>query len=246
MEFLRQSRLVARNLAFELSRQSSDRDTKRLLVDKLASQGVNVILDVGANSGQYSANLRKAGFAGRIVSFEPLSQPFARLEKRASQDPLWDCHQYALGDDDGRITVNVAGNAGESSSVLPMLKRHQDAYPPANYVDTEEVPIRRLDSVVPEILRSDENLFLKIDVQGYERQVLAGSESTVRERCIGVQLELSFFPLYEGGMLIREALDLVESMGFTLIALLPCFMDPRNGQMLQADGIFLRQDTGLR
>ena len=65
--------------------------------------------------------------------------------------------------------------------------------------------------------------FLKIDVQGFEKQVLAGSKSTVKDRCVGMQLELSFLPLYEGGMLIREALDLVYSMGFTLTGLLPMF-----------------------
>ncbi|REO49609.1 FkbM family methyltransferase, partial [Mycobacterium tuberculosis] len=80
----------------------------------------------------------------------------------------------------------------------------------------------------------------KIDVQGFEKQVIAGGDSTVHDRCVGMQLELSFQPLYEGGMLIREALDLVDSLGFTLSGLQPGFTDPRNGRMLQADGIFFR------
>ena len=123
-----------------------------------------------------------------------------------------------------------------------MLKSHQDAYPPANYIGTEEVSIRRLDSVAPEFLRPTEVTFLKIDVQGFEKQVIAGGKSTVNDRCIGMQLELSFLPLYEGGMLIREALELVDSLGFTLTGLLPGFTDARNGRMLQADGIFFRED----
>ena len=138
--------------------------------------------------------------------------------------------------------MNVAGNAGQSSSVLPMLKSHQDAFPLANYIGTEEVPIYRIDSVAPEIVHPTDVTFLKIDVQGFEKQVLAGSESTVNDRCVGMQLELSFLPLYEGGMLIREALDLVNSLGFMLTGLLPSFTDPRNGRMLQADGIFFRDD----
>jgi hypothetical protein len=121
-----------------------------------------------------------------------------------------------------------------------MLQRHQDAYPPANYVDTEEVLIRRLDTIAPEIIGPSDVSFLKIDVQGFEKQVLAGGESTVKDRCVGVQLELSFVPLYEGAMLIPEAVDLMYSQGFRLTGMLPCFTDPRNGQMLHADGIFLR------
>lgn len=210
-------------------------------MQQLESHKVNVILDIGANSGQYTTGLRKAGFRGRIISFEPLSQPFSLLESKASKDPLWDCRRCALGDVDGTISVNVAGNAGQSSSVLPMLNSHQEAYPPANYVGTEEVEIRRLDSVAPELLGPTDITFLKIDVQGFEKQVLAGGESTVNDRCVGMQLELSFLPLYEGGMLIPEALDLVYSLGFTLTGVLPCFTDPRDGRMLQADGVFFRE-----
>lgn len=179
-------------------------------------------------------------FAGRIVSFEPLPGPFAVLQRSASTDPLWECRRCALGDVDGTISINVAGNEGASSSVLPMLKRHQDAFPPANYVGAQRVPIHRLDSVAADVLRPNDIAFLKIDVQGFEKQVIAGGDSTVHDRCVGMQLELSFQPLYEGGMLIREALDLVDSLGFTLSGLQPGFTDPRNGRMLQADGIFFR------
>jgi FkbM family methyltransferase len=242
VHLLDRARLIARGAALEVSRDYSERYWKRQFVKQLESRDVDVVFDIGANSGQYATGLRSAGFKGRIVSFEPLSGPFDNLEKKASKDPLWDCRQYALGDVDGTISINVAGNAGESSSALPMLQKHQDAYPPANYIGTEDVPIRRLDIVAPEILRTTDVTFLKIDVQGFEKQVLAGSKATVNDGCVGMQLELSFLPLYEGGMLIREALDLVYSLGFTLTGLLPCFIDPRNGQMLQADGIFFRED----
>jgi FkbM family methyltransferase len=240
VQLLHQVRFIARSVPSEVLRYFSERDWKRRFVKQLESHRVNVIFDVGANSGQYTAGLRKAGYKGRIISFEPLSQPFSALKRKASGDPLWECRKYGLGEVDGKISINVAGNAGQSSSVLPMLKRHQDAYPPANYIGTEDVPIYRLDSVTPEILQPTDVGFLKIDVQGFEKQVLAGSKSTLN-RCIGMQLELSFLPLYEGSMLIPEALDLAYSLGFTLTGLLPCFTDPRNGQMLQADGIFFRE-----
>ncbi len=96
--------------------------------------------------------------------------------------------------------------------------------------------------MAPEIPRPTDATFLKIDVQGFEKQVIAGSQSTLNDGCVGMQLELSIVPLYEGGMLIREALDLAYSMGFTLTGLLPGFTDVRDGQLLQADGIFFRED----
>ncbi|OBI13337.1 FkbM family methyltransferase [Mycobacterium sp. E2497] len=242
MDLFRRARLIARGATLQLARYYSDREWKRHFVSQLESRQVDAVFDIGANSGQYAAGLRKSGFKGRIISFEPLSEPFSRLEKNTLKDPLWDCQRCAIGDIDGSISINIAGNDGESSSVLPMLKSHQDAYPPANYVGTEDVPIKRLDTVASQILMPTDTIFLKIDVQGFEKHVLAGGTSTVNDRCVGMQLELSFLPLYEGGMLIPEALDLIYSLGFKLTGLLPCFIDPRNGEMLQADGIFFRKN----
>lgn len=242
MNLSHRARNILRRTGIELSRYDPALDWHRNFMNQLSSSRVNVILDVGANSGQYAARLRAAGFEGRIVSFEPLAGPFSELEAKASRDPLWDCRRCALGDSDGTISINVAGNSGESSSVLPMLKTHQEAFPPANYVGAEEVPIRRLDSIAAEILGPTDIAFLKIDVQGFEKQVLTGASSTVNRSCVGMQLELSFLPLYEGGMLIREALDIAYSLGFTLTGLSPCFTDLRNGRTLQADGIFFRAE----
>ena len=80
--------------------------------------------------------------------------------------------------------------------------------------------------------------------QGFEKQVLAGGESTLSDRCVGLQIELSFVPLYEGGTLVQEALDLVHSLGFTLRGFVPVFGDVRTGEVLQADGVFFRADGG--
>jgi FkbM family methyltransferase len=236
------ARNILRRTGIELSRYDPALDWKRNFMRQLTSSRVDVILDIGANSGQYAAGLRAAGFEGRIVSFEPLSVPFSELKAKAARDPLWEARRCALGDSDGTISINVAGNSGESSSVLPMLTTHREAFPPANYVGTEEVQMRRLDSVAAEILGPTDVAFLKIDVQGFEKQVLTGGNSTVDRNCVGMQLELSFLPLYEGGMLIREALDIAYSMGFTLTGLSPCFTDLRNGRTLQADGIFFRAE----
>lgn len=242
MALLDRVRLFARRAGVEISRYRPELDGKRQLVNQLESHQVDVVLDVGANSGQYASGLRGAEFKGRIISLEPLSEPFSLLAHQASTDPLWDCRRCALGDVDGSISINVSGSDMQSSSVLPMLPSHRDTLPEASYIGTEEVPIYRLDSLAPTLLQPSDVAFLKIDVQGYEKQVLAGGKSTVTDRCVGLQLELSLLPLYEGDMLIREALDLVYSLGFTLTGLLPGFTDLRNGRMLQADGIFFRAD----
>lgn len=241
MDFFGRGGFLARSTTIEITRPYSERGWKRQFVKQLEKRQVDTVLDVGANSGQYALDLRMAAYKGRIISFEPLSQPFLILERNASKDPLWDCRQCALGDCDGTIRINVAGNSGASSSVLPMLKSHRDAFPPANYIGTEDVPICQLDSLATRLMDPNAVAFLKIDVQGFEKQVIKGGQSILNNRVVGLQLELSFLPLYEGGMLIREALDLAYSFGFTLTELVPGFRDPRDGRLLQADGIFLRE-----
>jgi FkbM family methyltransferase len=212
-----------------------------LVTRLLEAHDANVVLDVGANSGRYAIELRRAGYSGRIVSFEPVDEPFTVLEARAAGDSLWDVLPFAIGAENGTTTLNVAANAGESSSILPMLSAHIDAAPAASYIGTQSAQIRTLDSLLPEILRPGDRAFLKADVQGYERSVLEGAASTLRDHCVGIQLEMSFVPLYEGGMLYREALDHADSLGFALMGFIPGFVDPRNSRMLQVDGVFFRE-----
>lgn len=82
MDLFRRARLIARSTALQLSHYYPDRDEKRQFVKQLEARQVDAVFDIGANSGQYSIGLRRAGFRGRIISFEPLSGPFSLLEKR--------------------------------------------------------------------------------------------------------------------------------------------------------------------
>ena len=109
MGLLHPARLIACRVGIELSGYHSELDWKRQFVNQLKSHQVDVVLDVGANSGQYATSLPRAAFKGRIFSFEPLSGPFLLLESKASTDPLWECRQCTLGDSDGAISINVAG-----------------------------------------------------------------------------------------------------------------------------------------
>lgn len=207
--------------------------------------GVDHVFDIGASDGRYGEELRRFGYRGRIASFEPLRDSYRLLSARVAADPLWTALPYAVGSHAGDVVINVAGNSGSSSSILPMLERHRAATPEAAYLATETVPQHTLDGLWRELAGPADRTFLKIDVQGYERSVLDGAVDFV-EHCAGLQLELSLVPLYEGAMLYREALDLMESLGFSLMSLDPGFTDRTNGQMLQADGIFFRVEDARR
>ena len=135
------------------------------------------------------------------------------------------------------VEINIAGNT-ESSSILAMLPSHSEAAPQSRYVSTESVPIHRLDEVSN--LSPSDRVMLKIDVQGYERQVLAGAEEVLK-LCRAVVSELSLVPLYGGQALAREIWDFLEMQGFEPWSLEPCFRNPESGRTLQLDGAFVRR-----
>lgn len=219
-------------------RGSSARRAARQLLRGFDAFGVDLVLDVGANVGQFGQQLRQAGYRGRIVSFEPLSAAHAGLRAAAAKDSAWIVHERcALGDRDGTTTINIAGNS-VSSSVLPMTSTHAAAAPGSAYVGQETVAARRLDSVAPAYLVAAQRPFLKIDTQGFEWQVLTGAAATL-PALHGVLCELSLVELYDGQRLWREVIEHLEEAGFTLWGLQPGFMD-RSGRNLQVDAIFFR------
>jgi FkbM family methyltransferase len=203
----------------------------------LERAGVDAVLDVGANTGQFATQLRgDLGWRGRIVSFEPLAAAYASLAARAAKDGGWDARHYGLGDRDGTARIGVAGNSA-SSSLLDMLPAHVDAAPESAYVGYEDVQVRRLDSVIDEVCPAPARLYLKLDVQGFERQALAGARATLA-RVRVLQLEMSLAPLYAGAASFGELHTLLESIGLVPFALEPGFARRDSGQLLQVDGLY--------
>lgn len=228
-----------RYFGFELLPYQPGSSRTAHFIQVLSNHHVNLVFDVGANTGQFGRSLREAGYRGRIVSFEPLSTAWERLAATSCKDSLWEiAPRAAIGNENGEIDLHVAGNS-VSSSALEMHERHTRSAPESRYVGTEHVPLRRLDSMATEYLRPDSVTMLKIDTQGYEDRVLRGA-SGMMDRIVGLQVELSLVPLYGGQLLIENLLEQIKSAGFELWGLWPEFTDPQTGRLLQVDATFFR------
>ena len=201
--------------------------------------GIDVVLDVGANAGQFAAQLRKdTGYSGRIVSFEPQQSAFAALEQNAKNDAKWTVLNYALGDQIAQRGIHIAGNSF-SSSLLEMLPAHLEAAPESKYVGQESVAIKTLDSIFPEFCTPDDHDYLKIDTQGFEYNVIQGAERSLPS--IGtLQLELSLVPLYQNEMVYLEMCTFLQTKGYHLVAVEEGLSNSQTGELLQMDGIFHR------
>lgn len=196
---------------------------------------VSILLDVGANAGQYARLMRDYGFQGKIISFEPLNQAFKSLSKFAAKDPKWSVYNFALGDKNFTSTINVAGNS-YSSSLLNMLPAHENAAPESKYVTQEKIEVKTLDSIFDD-LNEYGKVMMKIDVQGFEKSVIDGAKKTLDYIDI-LQLEMSIIPLYESEMIYLDMIMYLKNFGFELFSLENGYSDPKTGKLLQVDGIF--------
>lgn len=232
-------RRTANRLGVDIHRHRPEVFGPGRLTAMLASHGVDLVFDVGANTGQFAQSLRQAGYKGRLVSFEPLPSAHTQLLLAAQGDARWEvAPRTAIGDHEGEIEMHIAGNS-VSSSALNMLNIHAKAAPGSGYVGNERVRLSRLDTLARGYLQPGTVPFLKIDTQGYEDRVLDGATELLG-RVSGLQLELSLVTLYEGQQLFDTLVERLRALGFSIWTIWPGFCDPDSGRMLQVDATFFR------
>ena len=181
-------------------------------MDFIESRKIGTVIDVGANIGQFGESLRADGYRGRIVSFEPTQSAFEILARRAAADGNWQAHHCGLGAASGTATLH-ASKLSVFNSILDLsdvARLHDDRMT----VDhTEEVPIYTLDQVAAPFLGGGQDLQLKIDTQGYERQVMEGARQTILQAA-GILMELPVIHTYQGEWHFHEALKYMFDAGF--------------------------------
>lgn len=222
-----------------LSRKGLSVVREPALSDFLKTRAVDLVVDVGANRGQFAAELRAIGYRGRIHSFEPLPDAFAELERYAAADPLWDVSNVAVGRKLGELEINVADN-NVFSSFRPLSEVGERFDPHSRTIGRRRVPVVTLDDALRDA--TAKSLFLKIDTQGFEEEVLAGAKKLL-ERCVGMQLELPVDHLYEGVWSFTHALTAMERYGFVPAQFRT--VNPRAGDRASAvefDVVFRRKD----
>lgn len=228
-------RWVFRRLGYSIKpyNQYFEHDLRRAAI--LRRIGVDLVFDVGANIGQYGLLIRKHGFAGTLISFEPIPEVARVLRETARADPAWHVHELAITDEDGESEFHIAHMSVVSS--LLVTTNVDSQWKPAR---TIPVPTRRLDTfVAAEGILGD--FFLKLDVQGAEPRVLSGCAG-VLDRLSGVELEMSGRELYEGESLIGEMSYRLESLGFRMVSIEPICPSLTPEAVWQVNAIFLRTE----
>lgn len=200
--------------------------------------GIDLVLDVGANRGQFGHMLRREHlYQGRIHSFEPLSDAFAILQKAAAKDERWTVERTALGATDGNAILHVAANS-YSSSLLPMTTTLLHSAPQASPIAEATVPVTRLDRRFGEISLGAHAVAMKLDTQGAEAAILQGASGCLDQIRL-IEMEMSLITLYEGETLFMDAWRQLQEFGYELVHVEPEFYDPHTGRTLQVNGTFV-------
>lgn len=232
----------ARLFGFELLHIRKDQPTLDSHLKQLFRlMGIDCVLDVGANQGQYGMMLRKAGYKGRIVSFEPVKATYDILKKRAAGDAEWRLFNCALGAKAGEQEIHVTRSTVFASFLDPnefSRRKYPDAMPVEH---SETVRIRTLDEVYPEAIAGLKapKVFLKLDTQGFDLQAFAGGKNTI-PTVLGMQTELSIQAIYKDMPDYLQALETYTKAGFVISGLYPVSRDRETLALIELDCVMRR------
>ena len=218
---------------------------KHHLRELLDTLHISTVLDVGANRGQYAELLRSIGYTGHIISFEPVPHLYQTLCNKAENDNKWMVQPYALGDTNTEATLNAA-SADSLSSFKPPSDFGKSRYgydrgDPALQGEKIEVPVKRLDTVLPElpIQEEAEPIFLKLDTQGYDKECFDGLGSFVEHIAV-LQTEIPFLHIYDDVPHFAELIQHYEAAGFGITGIFPITFDDETSHIIEADCVMVR------
>lgn len=229
------------SFGIDLTRIGKKNDYFSLRKRFLEDLNIDLVIDVGANKGQYATVLRNIGYEGKIVSFEPMSKMFSMLHSNSKLDSSWECFNFALGSQTTTSKMYVLEEL-PLSSILPnnadLKTQHSD-----KVLEEETIQIKTLDSVFKDLFcggcSSSQNIWLKIDTEGFELEVLKGAEELLEKVKI-LDVEVCFQERKRGQSLVFEINDFLRSKGFQLFTFGPLHINYLNGQVLDTDALYLR------
>jgi len=211
------------------------------LVLSLKENEIDFIFDIGANEGQFIKELRYYGYKDDVLSFEPYLEAHSRLMLNSAKDKKWNVYKpIAIGNKNSSNFMNISKNS-VSSSILKIKKEHIDNAPESEIVNQQSIIEKKLENIFNELdlNLNNKKLFLKIDTQGYEFEVLKGAERILTQ-FKGVLVEVSLVELYEGQKNWLQIVEFMRTNGFHLWSVDRGFSNKKNGQTLQLDLCFFR------
>jgi FkbM family methyltransferase len=202
---------------------------------------INVVIDVGANEGQFASELRRMGYHGKIISFEPISSVFETLKTIASLDRDWDVYNLALGQENSQKTIYIAGDSAFSSLLKSNDWCEREFGDESVGKREETVIVRRLEEVLHENIENldQAKIYLKMDTQGYDLEVFMGL-GDMDKKVLALQSEMSVVPIYQGMPHLTESISFFEQAGFGIAGMYPVSTEKSALRVVEFDCLMVR------
>jgi FkbM family methyltransferase len=200
--------------------------------------GIHTVIDVGANEGGFALLINKILPDAFIYSFEPIKSCFVELQKNTSGIKNIKHFNSALGDTEEEKQF-YENEFSPSSSFLPVKNEHVKAFPFTANTKTGKIQVKQLDSFMNSFTLN-KKILLKLDVQGYELNILKGSQKLLNEVDL-IITEVSFAELYEGQPSFNEIHRFLYKHGFYYKGNFEQLYDPQSNEILQADAVFIKE-----
>jgi len=212
-----------------------------LTFDLIKQYKIDLILDVGANLGQFASDIRSAGYQNKIISFEPIYECYKHLTSIA--DSEWQVKNFALGNKNSKERINIS-NKTVYSSILDVNK-----FGKSNFSDSikvtgkQDIQVKKLDDIINKLINNlnKKKVFLKIDTQGYDNQVIRGALETLKHVQI-LQTEISCKGIYKDTPSVTERLDELFGIGFNIVGIFPISRDKNTMEILEFDCLLIRRE----
>jgi FkbM family methyltransferase len=236
---------IAAYFGYEFTRTSNSiyEDQTRHTLELIKRHGIDLVLDVGANMGQFSIDLRDAGYSGQIISFEPITECYEHLKSIA--DNNWQIENYALGDANTTSTINISSKTVFSSILDTNDFGHANFSDSIQVVDKQTIEVKKLDDVINGLIKDmdKKKIFLKLDTQGYDDRVMLGAVNTLAQVYL-LQTEVSCKAIYKDTPPFYETLKQMTDGGFNITGIFPLSRDKNTMELLEFDCLMIK--AGLK
>lgn len=233
---------IAAYFGYEFTRINNNiyQDQTLHTIELIKRHNIDLVLDVGANMGQFGLDLRNAGYDGQIISFEPITKCYEHL--KSITNGKWQVENYALGDANATDTINISSKTVFSSILETNDFGHSNFSDSIQVVDKQTIKIKKLDDVINDLIDGlgKKKIFLKLDTQGYDDRVMLGASNTLNHVYL-LQTEMSCKAIYKETTPFHETLKQITNSGFNITGIFPLSRDKNSMELLEFDCILIKR-----
>jgi len=228
-------------LGYSVIRKRNIHNELNALIHAFTLLKPDLVIDVGANNGQFYNLCRKAGYNGMIWCVEPSPSQYENIQTLLSDDVNSQCFNYGISDKAGILKLSVSGKIGDLSSFLNQNKLYEERFRSGSTtceVDVEVINLERL--IKSEQTKKYKKIFLKTDTQGMDLKVIKSLGSFLKDNSlVAIKSEMSVKQIYDESSTHWEILDLIKSL-----RLEPLYFEHisrmDNYELIEYDAIFTR------